>query len=46
LIASFVDALAGSSDFVKILNTDDCPKPIFDFAKSQISSAAVFCVIP
>jgi hypothetical protein len=46
LIASLVDALVGNSNLFIIFETADCPKPIFDLDNSQISSAAICCVIP
>lgn len=46
LIASLVIALTGNSDLLIILETADCPNPIDDLANSQISSAAICCVIP
>lgn len=46
LIASLVNALVGISDLLIILETADCPNPICELANSQISSAAICCVIP
>ena len=45
-MVSLVNVLIGSSLLFKILWTADCPKPILDSARSQISSAAICCVIP
>ncbi|GET53067.1 hypothetical protein RIR_jg10396.t1 [Rhizophagus irregularis DAOM 181602=DAOM 197198] len=46
-MAFFINALlADNSDLLTILETADCPKPIGDLANSQISSAAICCVIP
>ncbi|GET50986.1 hypothetical protein RIR_jg27845.t1 [Rhizophagus irregularis DAOM 181602=DAOM 197198] len=44
--AFLINALADNSDLLTILETADCPNPICDLANSQISSAAICCVIP